>query len=306
MNPHVLIVDRAVVRIWDGGRHVQTRLSGNRVVEAAPQHGAEDVARAASLGYRDVVQMNLEHDLPGAKNRTNKTNTCMALSVDRDMKLLFPIAAGDVFGVLTVLSEESEKRRSVRLYRCRCVCGRERLVASQNLRRGKHRKCDCARAVRLQVAMRRPRTHGELNKPIVSAEYETWRQMKQRCLNPRSRHYKNYGGRGITVCPEWRDSFELFLEHVGRRPSPLHSLDRIDNDRGYEPGNVRWATAVEQQRNRRGLRLITAFNKTQSVAAWCEETGLTHATVLARLNKGWTDPVQLLGPPSRRRRNFAA
>ncbi len=73
--------------------------------------------------------------------------------------------------------------------------------------------------------------------------------MKRRCFNPKVREFRNYGGRGITVCGEWRESYAAFLDHVGRRPSPKHSLDRIDNEGDYEPGNVRWATALEQRHN---------------------------------------------------------
>ena len=89
-----------------------------------------------------------------------------------------------------------------------------------------------------------------------SAEYRAWSSMKQRCLNPRCSVYKNYGGRGITVCVRWQRDFLDFLDDLGPRPSPKHTLDRIDNDGNYQPGNVRWATYQEQESNRRNNRWV--------------------------------------------------
>lgn len=86
-------------------------------------------------------------------------------------------------------------------------------------------------------------------------EHRAWRKARDRCCNPSDRNYPDYGGRGLSMCQEWRDSFLAFYHHIGPRPSPDHSLDRIDNDRGYEPGNVRWATRAQQARNRRATLL---------------------------------------------------
>lgn len=89
------------------------------------------------------------------------------------------------------------------------------------------------------------------------SEYHIWLEMRSRCLSPSDSAYENYGGRGITICPEWLEQFGAFLEHIGRRPSAAHSVDRINNDGNYEPGNVRWATRVQQAQNRRPRRLGT-------------------------------------------------
>lgn len=101
-----------------------------------------------------------------------------------------------------------------------------------------------------------------------TAEYRIWTNIKTRCLNHRNVRYALYGGRGITICDRWKHSFAAFLADVGRRPSSAHSLDRVDNNRGYEPGNIRWATSVEQNNNRRDNVLIECRGRTQTLAAW--------------------------------------
>jgi hypothetical protein len=130
--------------------------------------------------------------------------------------------------------------------------------------------------------------------------YNLWQQMKNRCTNPRNKGYAAYGGRGITVCDRWQD-FQAFHDDMGERP-PGMSLDRIDNDLGYGPDNCRWATRKTQQRNRRNNVILTAFGKSQSVAAWAEEIGMPITTLYARVTAyGWTHekairtPVQQTG-----------
>lgn len=131
--------------------------------------------------------------------------------------------------------------------------------------------------------------HGDSRTGQRSPEYSAWEGMKARCLNPANASYSAYGGRGITVCEAWRESFESFIADVGRRPSPQHSLDRINNATGhYEPGNVRWATSREQAQNRRSNRLITHAGITQSVSAWSCSTGIGYDALISRLDRGWT------------------
>lgn len=137
--------------------------------------------------------------------------------------------------------------------------------------------------------------HGDAPKSGVTPEYRLWVNMRYRCRNPKSRNYKYYGARGIGVCNRWQESFDDFLADVGRRPSPSHSLDRIDSNRGYEPGNVRWATDREQMNNRRDNRLLTWSGQTFSLAEWARQIGVLEVTLRARLRKGW--PIeQVLSP----------
>lgn len=121
-----------------------------------------------------------------------------------------------------------------------------------------------------------------------SPEWKSWDGMIDRCCNPKNHAFRRYGGRGIRVCLAWRGKggFARFLAHVGRKPSPVHSLDRIDVNGHYEPGNVRWATPAEQSRNTRATRRIAAFGRTMSLSEWSAETGLSRATIAKRLSKG--------------------
>jgi hypothetical protein len=112
--------------------------------------------------------------------------------------------------------------------------------------------------------------------------------MLQRCLKPHHPEYKNYGGRGINVYESWVESFDAFLADVGIRPSPSHSLDRIDVNGDYEPGNVRWMDPRGQTNNRRNTRKVTLRGITMPLAEWCEKLGLHYNTVTYRLNQGWT------------------
>lgn len=133
--------------------------------------------------------------------------------------------------------------------------------------------------------------------------FQLWRSMIRRCHDKKFTGYKNYGGRGISVCQRWRDSFWSFVSDVGVRPSKDHSLDRINNELGYEPQNVQWATRSEQNRNTRFNRLITANGKTQTMQDWVEETGIPKSTIKNRLQRGWTDEQIINTPIQNKARN---
>lgn len=132
-----------------------------------------------------------------------------------------------------------------KLWLAQCDCGNSHELDAGTFNT---KSCGCLkREMMREVASLRFKTHGWKGKP----EHYTWAAMISRCTNPSHPAFKNYGGRGISVCDEWRRDFSAFIEHIGPRPSNDHSLDRIDNERGYEPGNVRWATRGEQAKNRR-------------------------------------------------------
>jgi hypothetical protein len=111
--------------------------------------------------------------------------------------------------------------------------------------------------------------------------------MKTRCHNPNAECYPRYGGRGVTVCAEWLHDFEAFFVHVGPRPGPEYTIDRKKNKLGYEPGNVRWATRIQQARNKETNRLVTFRGETLSLAEWCERLQVPYDRTKTRLNRDW-------------------
>lgn len=126
--------------------------------------------------------------------------------------------------------------------------------------------------------------------------YGAWAGMAQRCTNPNNKYFRLYGGRGIKVCERWALSLEAFLADMGEPPSPQHTLDRIDSNGDYEPGNCRWATAREQARNRTTNRYITYRGQTRLLIEWCEILGQNVARVRARLGLGWDEERALTAP----------
>ena len=133
--------------------------------------------------------------------------------------------------------------------------------------------------------------HGMREEPI----YKVWQNMLTRCFDSGSRRFPHYGGRGITVCDEWK-SFEAFLSDMGPRPSSKHSIDRINNDGNYEPGNCRWATVKEQCRNKSNNRMVTIHGVTRCMMEWCEILGIPSSTFSDRLRRQWTDDRLVLPP----------
>lgn len=164
---------------------------------------------------------------------------------------------------------------------CKCECGVEKPMLACNL--PGVRSCGCLTNKLIGKANTK---HGMCRSP----EYIAWRNMLVRCDKPRASNYDDYGGRGITVCERWRDSFENFFSDMGSRPSNKHSIDRYPDTNGnYEPSNCRWATAKEQANNRRSTRVCEFRGETKPLTVWCDELGLPYEVVLARLHYyGWT------------------
>ncbi len=154
---------------------------------------------------------------------------------------------GQVYGRLSVLCFAGNAGNK-RTWRVQCACGKLFIALAESLRAGNTKSCGCKRNERAAALKMR---HGEARVGRRTPEWLTWRGMRSRCTRPSDSAYSKYGGRGVTVHPRWLASYEAFLEDMGRKPSPKHSIDRINPFGNYEPGNCRWATASQQARNRR-------------------------------------------------------
>lgn len=180
------------------------------------------------------------------------------------------------YGRLEIIGE-APKRHGHAHVTCRCDCGTIKEIALASLKRGLTKSCGCYRKERGPGNKR----HGYTD----TRTYKVWLSMRQRCLNPNNPAYSNYGGRGVSIAPEW-DSFEQFWADMGDVPDDM-SIERIDNDGNYEPANCRWATRLEQGRNTRKCRPITFQGVTKTITEWAEQFGIEKSTLSQRIRNGW-------------------
>lgn len=194
-----------------------------------------------------------------------------------------PDWVGKSFGRLTVISF-AEKRRSVCYWNCKCSCGNLRTVRSYALERGETISCGCYASER-RKATRARLDHGYSPlKNNVRPEYRAYHSAKARCENPKNISYPRYGGKGIKFC---FSSFDEFIAEIGNKPTPQHSLDRIDPQGNYKPGNVRWATDSLQSRNRKDRERYTIGNETLLLTEWSERSGVDLKLIFERLSRHW-------------------
>lgn len=179
---------------------------------------------------------------------------------------------------------------------CKCDCGNETTVDLSTFRTGHTASCGCLRReADVHAALTRA-THGL----SASKTYRTWNSMKQRCSNHNDPGYYLYGGRGITVCQRWQESFQAFVDDMGEKPSPNHSIDRYpDRDGPYSPENCRWATNKEQSRNTSRNVVLTHEGEALCLIEWSERLGIAFGTLHSRLRSGWTVEKTLSHPVMR-------
>ena len=193
---------------------------------------------------------------------------------------------GRPFGHLLVVARATSDSRGKARWKCLCSCGREKIIVGSSLRRGSTASCGCLGR------------HGHWRNGRPSPTYVSWVAIGQRCTNPSADSFALYGGCGIRVCERWSapGGFAAFLADMGERPDGT-TLDRIDNAKGYEPGNCRWADAEEQQNNRGSFnRRLMVGGETLTVAQWERKMGLPEDTIRRRLKRGWSAEQSVICP----------
>jgi hypothetical protein len=185
---------------------------------------------------------------------------------------------GQKFGRLLVLEYNGKNKSNCNMWLCKCDCGNIVSVSRHELRCGDTKSCGC---IKSEVASRRFFKHGKR----YYNEYHTWLSMKNRCINKNSVGYSNYGGRGISVCEKWVNSFEEFYNDMGPRPVGDYSIERINNDGNYEPSNCRWATSHEQSNNRR-VTIFVEYNGIKlPLSDMCIMVGINYSCVQQRIKR---------------------
>ncbi len=197
------------------------------------------------------------------------------------------------FGMLTVLRRAANNKHKKACWTCKCDCGSIKDIIGSKLRNGEARSCGCRIAI---LTKHRFTKHGLSDTHPL---YGVWKNMRNRCNDPNHKSYKNYGGRGIAVCARW-DSFAAFVEDMGERPSPLHSLDRRDNDGPYSPTNCQWATKKQQSQNSRRPVIMTANGISMNMSEWAIHLGINIASIYGRLKRGWPIELALTTPHTHR------
>lgn len=201
------------------------------------------------------------------------------------------------FGRLFVVSYAGTKKRLGHMYNCICDCGNHVVVRGSSLLNGNTRSCGCLQKEAHQKVGREMARRNKANPDYkghlihggcYTKLYNHWRAMKQRCNYEGGPHWHCYGGRGIKVCEEWNNSFKAFSDWaLANGYQEGLTLDRIDNNKGYEPSNCRWATPKQQGRNTRKTLFFTIDGVKKSFSDWCEEYRLPSSAVYARLQRGW-------------------
>lgn len=202
---------------------------------------------------------------------------------------------GKRFGKLTVIHRAEHSDHGRANWVCKCDCGKTCVVLGNCLRRGQTKSCGCLRADK----NRERSTHGMRNTKL----YSVWANIKNRCYNPSSKSYPSYGGRGIKVCDDWLDSSKFIEWAMSSGYSEGSTIERIDVNGNYEPGNCTWIPRAEQARNKTNSFLITIDGESKCLHQWCDETGMDYQLVYHRIKQlGWKPEKALTTPPRKLKR----
>lgn len=206
---------------------------------------------------------------------------------------------GQRFGRWTVLECCGRSNDGQKVYLCRCDCGTEKKIRSGNLRNGDTQSCGCLAAEKnAERSRKRLLVHGGCGTRL----YRIWFDMRRRCGYEKSINWHLYGGRGIKVCEEWENNFVAFRDWALENGySDELQLDRIDNDRNYEPGNCKWSSRVEQGNNRRTCVYVTIDGEKKTVVEWCRINGIVPGTAFARIKMGWKPEEAVTKKPQKQR-----
>lgn len=193
---------------------------------------------------------------------------------------------GQVYGRLKVVRQVEGRLRGSSLWECACECGGKKVTSSNMLRTGHAKSCGC---LNLDSQKATHTKHGMVETP----EHAAWKDMKARCLNPNAQNYNRYGGRGITICSRWLQSFQNFFDDMGKRPKGM-TLERKENNGNYEPGNCIWADRFQQANNTRRNRFIEFNGERHTVSQWARIKGVPRFKIRDLLDSG-KDPQKVLG-----------
>lgn len=206
----------------------------------------------------------------------------------------FKDRTGQVFGRLTVIEFSRKNDRRQAFWKCQCECGSKIEAFGGNLHSGATRSCGCLRDEGNNLK------HGNAKNHQQTVEYVCWMSMKDRIRNPNNKRFKNYGGRGISICTQWYD-FAVFLKDMGPKPTPRHSIERSDTDGSYEPSNCYWGTRSEQARNKTNSATIEYDGRIMCIADWADEFKIPFPTLWARLKVLRWDTKRALISPVRKK-----
>jgi hypothetical protein len=205
---------------------------------------------------------------------------------------------GQKFNRLTAVERAGNSAKGLALWLFRCECGGTKISTGAEVRRGGVKSCGCA-AIEQKINAGKSRCHA-FSRANFPRERKSWENMIDRCTNPDNNQFHNYGGRGISVCDRWKQSFKNFLEDMGARPANT-SIDRIDNSFDYCPENCRWADAKTQNRNRSNNHVVVINGEAKTLSQWAERYKVPQSMIGNRIYRGWPEHAAITLPKGSRK-----